>query len=100
MHRRGSMRGWGGCAPADPPKATKNPVITKTGLDILRYICSGWFGLGVIGYSFFLSHAPAVRAPERPSLLSLTLVNVTLSLSSFHLYVPGPAAFSAMGPFS
>jgi hypothetical protein len=25
-------------------KPTKNPVITKTGLDILRYICSVWFG--------------------------------------------------------
>ena len=25
-------------------KPTKNPVITKTGLDILRYICSALFG--------------------------------------------------------
>ena len=26
-------------------EATKNPVITKTGLDILRYICNAWFGV-------------------------------------------------------
>ena len=30
-----ALAGW--------PSPTKNPVITETGLDILRYICSDWF---------------------------------------------------------
>ena len=44
---------------ADRAKPTKNPVITKTGLDILRYICSAWFGI----YSrLFTSHARTCSA--------------------------------------
>jgi len=39
------MRGWERLRAGWVVKATKNPVITKTGLDTLRYICSNWFAI-------------------------------------------------------
>jgi hypothetical protein len=39
------MRGWERCAPVGGERQRKNPVITKTGLDTLRYICNDEFGL-------------------------------------------------------
>ena len=38
------MREWERLRAGRQRKATKNPVITKTGLDTLRYICSEWLG--------------------------------------------------------
>ena len=79
------------CAPGDAqrcsgfrsrrPRARKPTRALRGGSPLQRGV-----RLPGTGYSFsFRCHAPAVSTRERPSLSSLTLVNVSLPSSSFHL---------------